>query len=208
MNTLTQSGHLDSSGYVRRSRRLADLSQRELAQAMGTQQSGIARIEAGRDVTLRLFARILAAAGLRIVIVDEHGDEVEPMAEDVLRDAAGRRQPSHLDVQTAANRPITRLLFRSVDPTPRQTWYYRRPDRDRLRARAGAMPFDQPTMSSIAAASRERDLARRERAREHALSRARAGVSTHHSPGPSAGHEGPAAPPVEARKPTTTRYRV
>jgi HTH-type transcriptional regulator/antitoxin HipB len=154
---------LDASGYVRRARRIADLSQRELAAHVGVTQSQISRIEAGRDVTVAAFARILARAGLRVAIVDGDGTEVEPMPDDVLRDRAGRRPPAHLDVHAVPERPIFRLLLRSVDATPRPSWYYRRPDRDRLRTASGIVPYDQPTLRSLSAAHREQNLARRTR---------------------------------------------
>lgn len=169
MNKSTRTARLDSSGYVRRARRTADLSQRELAAALGVHQSRISRVEAGRAVTLSMFEEILATAGLRIVIVDEAGAEVEPMPTDVLRDRAGRRQPSHLDVHALPERPIYRLLFRGVDTPGRPVWYHRRRDRDLLRAATGAEPPEQPTLSSLAA-----DRARRESER-----RARGAASAH-----------------------------
>jgi HTH-type transcriptional regulator/antitoxin HipB len=165
MNEDTIQSAIDSSGYVRRVRRIADLSQRELASAVGRSQSAVSRVESGRDVTLSLFARILAVAGLRISIVDADGVETAPVPPDVLRDAAGRRAPSHLDIHAAPERPMFRLLLRSVDATPHGFWYHRRRDRDRLRAQAGIVPYDQPTVSSLGTERRERDAARRARAR-------------------------------------------
>jgi HTH-type transcriptional regulator/antitoxin HipB len=168
MNADTNQNGVDVSGYVRRVRRIADLSQRELASSVGMSQSTISRAESGRDIALALFARILAAAGLRISIVDADGVETAPVPPDVLRDAAGRRAPSHLDVHAAPDRPIFRLLLRSVDPTPRGSWYHRRHDRDRLRREAGIVPYDQPTASSVATGRREREAARRARAKSAA----------------------------------------
>jgi HTH-type transcriptional regulator/antitoxin HipB len=163
VNEDTNRSGVDVSGYVRRVRRIADLSQRELASSVGVGQSTISRAESGRDIALALFARILAAAGLRISIVDADGVETAPVPPDVLRDAAGRRAPAHLDVYATPDRPIFRLLLRSVDPTPRGSWYHRRRDRDRLRTEAGIVPYDQPTVSSLAAGRREREAARRRR---------------------------------------------
>jgi HTH-type transcriptional regulator/antitoxin HipB len=95
----------DTSGYVRRARRLADLSQRELATQIGVDQSAISRVEGGRDLEVNTFLRILATANLRVAIVDASGEEVTAMPGDVVRDRAGRRKPAHLDVHA---RPETR----------------------------------------------------------------------------------------------------
>jgi transcriptional regulator with XRE-family HTH domain len=144
---------IDTSGYVRRARRLADLSQRDLASAVRIAQPRIARIESGGAISVEDFARILASAGLRITVVDREGTPVEPMPNDVLRDGGGRRQPAHLDVHARPELPTTRLLLRSVDPVPRASWYYRRSDRDRLRLRDGRGAADEQ-LTARAIASR------------------------------------------------------
>lgn len=142
---------VDASGYVRRARRLADLSQRGLAAKIGVDQSQIARIEVGRDVDLGLFERILAAAGLRITVVDENGNQVSAMPRDVLLDAAGRRQPAHLDVHTALDPPTMAMLLRYADGAPRFAWHSRRKERDRRRAKSGRTAFDeQLTLRALA----------------------------------------------------------
>lgn len=151
----SEAGHdfVDASGYVRRARRLADLSQRDLAAIVGIAQAGISRIESGHDLSVRDFERILSAAGLRLAILDDTRSEVAPMPSDVLRDRAGRRQPAHLDVHARPEFPTVRMLLRSVDPVPRPSWYHRRSERDQLRARTehGRVP-EQLTIRAVTAA--------------------------------------------------------
>lgn len=86
-------------GYLRRVRRLLDLSQRELAQELGVSQGTIAWLESGRrPVGLETLQAALALAGLRLAVLDGDGVEVFPMSDDVVRDRAGRRFGAHLDV--------------------------------------------------------------------------------------------------------------
>jgi transcriptional regulator with XRE-family HTH domain len=57
------------SSLLRETRRLAGLSQRELADRAGTSQSAIARLESGRgSVTVSTRERLLAAAGFDLVL--------------------------------------------------------------------------------------------------------------------------------------------
>lgn len=89
----------DAAGYVRRVRRLADLNQRELADRVGLSQPTISAIESGyRPISLEVWDRVLAVAGLRLAVVDRDGREVAPMSDDGVRDRAGRRFGAHLDV--------------------------------------------------------------------------------------------------------------
>ena len=88
------------SGALRRIRRIADLSQRDLATAAGLTPSAVAHAEAGtRDLPVRAFVRAAGVAGLRLVMLDAAGDEVAPMAAGAVRDRANRRFPAHLDVR-------------------------------------------------------------------------------------------------------------
>jgi transcriptional regulator with XRE-family HTH domain len=86
-------------GLLRRARRLADLSQHALARRTGVPQSTVARIESGKLApSLKVFQRLLAGAGLSLVVVDAEGHVVEPMREcDDARNGGDRRYPSHLD---------------------------------------------------------------------------------------------------------------
>ena len=97
-------------GLLRRARRMADLSQRQLAARAKVPQSTLARIESGqRAPSLKVFQRLLAAAGLSLVVVDSEGRVVRPMREsDDTRDGGDRRYPSHLDT--------------ILDPLPGEWW--------------------------------------------------------------------------------------
>jgi HTH-type transcriptional regulator/antitoxin HipB len=87
-------------GVLRRVRRIADLSQRELAAAVGISPSAVGSAESGaRDLPLSVVARIAGVAGFRLSLVDDDGREIAGMAENTVRDAAGRRFPAHLDTR-------------------------------------------------------------------------------------------------------------
>ena len=82
-------------GLVRRARRAADLSQRDLAARLGVWQSTVARWETGQSSpTLYLVEQMLALGGLRLTMIDPAGEPVAPMREDAPRDRAGRRFPA------------------------------------------------------------------------------------------------------------------
>ncbi|MCZ2803809.1 helix-turn-helix transcriptional regulator [Modestobacter sp. VKM Ac-2983] len=85
---------------LRRVRRLADMSQRELAEASGVSRDRLSRAEAGRgDLRVGEFAGIVSLARLRLVLLDAQGQEVAPMSAAAVRDRAGRRFPAHLDTR-------------------------------------------------------------------------------------------------------------
>jgi transcriptional regulator with XRE-family HTH domain len=93
-------GAFDLCGVLRRIRRNADLSQRELAAAAGLSASAVAHAEAGsRDLPVGGLVRAAALAGLRLVLLDETGHEVAGMAAGAVRDRGRRRYPAHLDVR-------------------------------------------------------------------------------------------------------------
>lgn len=153
--------------YIVRVRRLADLSQRGLADALGVSKSFVDRVESGSgNLGVTTFVRMLDLAHLRLAVVDRDGYEVEPVAEDVVRDNAGRRFPAHLDVDPPDLVPSLRRLMPRYDRPPARGWYRQRPERDRLRARVGD-PGDHPTVSELAL--REVELARERAARRRAV---------------------------------------
>lgn len=150
--------------YAVRIRRLADLSQRDLAHRVGISRSVIQRIESARgDVSVGAFVKMLAVVDLRLVVVDRDGHEVEPVSDELVRDNAGRRFPAHLDVDPPDVVPPLRRLMPRYDRPPARGWYRHRPERDRLRAVAGH-PGDHPTLTELAVRDDERARLRREEA--------------------------------------------
>ena len=90
----------DLCGVLRRIRRRADLSQRQLAAAAGLSVSAVAHAEAGtRDLPARALGRAAELAGLRLALLDAQGNEVEPMSADAARDMGNRHFPAHLDTR-------------------------------------------------------------------------------------------------------------
>jgi HTH-type transcriptional regulator/antitoxin HipB len=88
----------DLAGTVRRLRRVADLSQRELARALDVSKSSIGAAESGASgMDARVLARAAALAGLRLALLDADGREVAGMSADAVRDLGGRLFPAHLD---------------------------------------------------------------------------------------------------------------
>ena len=91
----------DLAGILRRIRRQADMSQREIALACGVATSVVSKAEArSRDLPVQLLTRLAAVAGLRLAVLDAvTGAEVQPMRQDAVRDAADRQFPAHLDTR-------------------------------------------------------------------------------------------------------------
>lgn len=141
----------DTGGHLARVRRLADLSQRELAEAAGVGQATIARWESGgTSITVAVLVRILRVAGLRLEVVDDQGDVVEPVPADAVRDNSGRRFPAHLDVVPPEHRPLNRGAGPRYDRPEPRGWYALRPTRDRGVAAGEGRPTDHPTRSDLA----------------------------------------------------------
>lgn len=91
-----EAGDQDVPGLIRRVRRLARWSQRELAHQLGVSQSAVAKWETGRtSPTARMLLRILELAKLGLTAVNGDGDRVKPMRPDAARDAGDRRYPAH-----------------------------------------------------------------------------------------------------------------
>jgi len=87
-----------ASGLVRRCRRSADLSQRDLADRLGVSQSRVARWETGRtSPTCDELAAVASVAGWEVALVDTDHARMTPMRDDAVRDRAGRRYPAHVD---------------------------------------------------------------------------------------------------------------
>jgi HTH-type transcriptional regulator/antitoxin HipB len=141
----------DAGGYVARARRVADLSQRELAEAVGVGQATIARWEAGGpSISVAMLERVLRVAGLRLEVVDESGRTVGPLDPAAVRDNAGRRFPAHLDVVPPEHMPPNRGAGRRYDRPEPQGWYALRPTRDQAVAHGDQRPADHPTVSELA----------------------------------------------------------
>lgn len=137
----------DLSGALRRIRRSADLSQRELARACGVSQSAVAQAESGRrDLAVGVLAGAAHRAGLRLALLDAHGCEVPGMSADAVRDSTGRRFPAHLDTHCSDDR-WWRYVDRYDRSTPDFTVDLDRAARDGLRQREGT-PEDHHLVGS------------------------------------------------------------
>ena len=147
------------AGYVARARRIADLSQRELAQRLGVGPATVGRWECGGTMAVVALTRVLALAGLRLQVVDEQGDVVPPFGSDAVRDNAGRRFPAHLDVVPPDRRPMNRGAGPRYDSAEPQGWYALRSTRDGAEATGTRRPVDHPTVAQLA----QRSAARRGR---------------------------------------------
>ena len=132
---------VDLAGALRRIRRLADLSQRQLATACAVSQSAIAHAEnRRRDLPVGVLNRAAALGGLRLALLDEAGREVTGMADGAVRDRVGRRFPAHLDPVHGDERP-GRWEDRYSRPRPWFTFDRDRETRD-LRRRSSGTPVD------------------------------------------------------------------
>jgi transcriptional regulator with XRE-family HTH domain len=134
----------DLPGLVRRIRRRADLSQRELAERIGLSKSAIAAAEsAQRGLDVRALARAAEQAGLRLALVDEQGQELAGMADDAVRDLGGRRFPAHLDTLFSDQR-ADRFEHRYDRPLPWFTFDRHREHRDHVRRGSGTPDDHHP----------------------------------------------------------------
>lgn len=126
----------DSVGrLVARARRVADLSQRELAARVGVSGTAISRLESGAGLpSLPLLAAILKTAGLRLRVTDENDEAVVPVPATIIRDNGGRRFPAHLDVAPPDEIPAWARRSPRYDRARPPGWYHHRAERDRLLA--------------------------------------------------------------------------
>ena len=171
----------DLSGALRRIRRRADLSQRQLAAACGLSQSAVAQAESGRrDLPVGALVRAAEQAGLRLALLDGAGQEVAGMSPDAVRDGYGRRFPAHLDTHFADER-AGRYEHRYDRGRP---WFTVDVDRgagDALRRRLGTPPDHHPMRPGDSPQERRarRQEAARQRRREEARRSRRAGAAPH-----------------------------
>lgn len=93
----------DVAGLLRRARRNACISQREMAEAIGVSQSTIARGERdGGSIRVPVLLAVLAVGGIDLIAVDAE-EEVSTMRTDELRDRGGRKLPAHLHARVATH---------------------------------------------------------------------------------------------------------
>jgi transcriptional regulator with XRE-family HTH domain len=141
---------------LRQVRRMADLSQRELASRLGVDRAVVARAETGeRDVKVTFLARAARLAGLRLALVDAAGDEVPGMADATVRDAAGRHFPAHLDTRHS-DEGWWHDEVRHSRPRPWYTFDRDRHVRDHQRERHGIPPDHQAPRPDDAPEVRDR----------------------------------------------------
>lgn len=140
MGAARSAADFDLCGLLRRIRRQADLSQRQLAVEPHVSKSTVAAAESGRvGMDARLLAVAAGLAGLRLALVNEEGAEVRGMDSAAVRDQGGRRFPAHLDPMLSEER-----WWRWADRTDRHqpTYTFDRRAGDDARRRATQRPED------------------------------------------------------------------
>jgi transcriptional regulator with XRE-family HTH domain len=173
----------DLPGTLRRIRRTADLSQRQLAETCGVSQSLVARAEAGKgDVLVGLLGRMAALAGLRVALLDGTGTELRPMDGNAVRDGANRRFPAHLDTRYG-DEDWWHGPERYSREQPWYTFDRARDVRDQWRTRLGIpddhqlpQPGDSPEERRARRQAEERQRRREERERRWAAGELRLSV--------------------------------
>jgi transcriptional regulator with XRE-family HTH domain len=163
----------DLCGALRRIRRTADLSQRELASAAGLSVSAVAHAEAGsRDLPVGALVRAAAAAGLRLALLDAEGREVPAMSGTSVRDSSLRRFPAHLDTRRSDENV---WLYEPRRDRPETSFTFSRDRRSRDVARGVRGTPEDHHPDRPGDSPREREAARRrEYWRERAAERERA----------------------------------
>ena len=131
-------------GVIRRIRRQAGVSQRRLAELAGVSKSTVARWETGQtSPSLDVATGLAGLAGLWLVLVSSHGDEVAPMRSTAVKDLARRHYPAHLDPRAGASRDQFRPGRRVSGVTfDRGFWHW-------VARRGGLFPGDHPTWEEI-----------------------------------------------------------
>lgn len=165
-------GDFDLCGLLRRIRRIADLSQRELAARARISMSAVAHAEAGtRDLPVSALVRAAGVAGLRLALMDAEGRRVADMASDAVRDMSGRRFPAHLDTRYSDDA----WWHGPSRYTRRQPWYTFDRDRfirDKYRTRDGT-PEDHQLPQPGDSPQERADARRRKYWQDHAAERER-----------------------------------
>ncbi|WP_432560057.1 helix-turn-helix domain-containing protein [Granulicoccus sp. GXG6511] len=136
----------DVPGYIRKVRRVRDLSQRELALRMSVSQATVARWETGEiEPSISTFRRLLALAEWDLEVMDDKNDLPASMSPHAVRDRQGRRCPAHLDVQMSHNHAPP-----SGGHPGRHWWVPGRGERDWHRRKAqGFVPHDHPHQAEV-----------------------------------------------------------
>lgn len=161
----------DVPGLVRRVRRVADLSQRELARATGLSSSRINRIENGQtEPPVSVLVTIAALARARLALICDDGTELEPMSAGAVTDQQRRRFPAHLDVRHG-DEDWWGIEHHPYRRQPRYTFGLDRSYRDGRRNR-GSTPSDHPEPQP-GDSLEERAAARRRAAEERRRERVR-----------------------------------
>jgi HTH-type transcriptional regulator/antitoxin HipB len=161
---------MDLVGLLRRIRRTADLSQRELALRIGVSKSAVAAAESGRSgLDVRAVARAAEVAGLRLALVDPAGRELPGMDPRSVRDTGGRRFPAHLDTRHS-DQDWWHDAHRYSRKRPWYTFDRDRARRDATRRRDGAAGDHQ--LPQVGDSPAQRSEARR-------LARSRAAAAEH-----------------------------
>jgi transcriptional regulator with XRE-family HTH domain len=158
----------DLGGHLRRIRRRADLSQRQLARAAGISAASLAGAEAGsRDLPVGALVRAAALAGLRLALLDDTGREVGPMSPEAVLDLGGRRFPAHLDTRpTAAGSWLHE--HRRDRPETAYTFGRDRSARDAGRRKAGTPEEHHPLLPGDTPAGRRAARTEEQRRRQQA----------------------------------------
>jgi transcriptional regulator with XRE-family HTH domain len=162
----------DLSSLLRRIRRTADMSQRELAEAAQMSAAAVAHAEAGsRDLPVAALVRAAEVAGLHLALLDADGREVRGMHPDAVRDRGGRHFPAHLDTVLSEERS-SRWEHQPNRPQPTYTFDRRRPWDDPAARTTGRpddhrlpQPGDSPAEQRAAAQAAARARRQEERAR-------------------------------------------
>ncbi|WP_195908216.1 helix-turn-helix domain-containing protein [Nostocoides sp. HKS02] len=153
-------GRFEVGALLAQARRVAGLSQRELAAAAGVAASTVGGVESGaKGVSVEVLAQLLEPTGLRLAVLDADDREVGPFPADAVRDNAGRRFPAHLDLLPPDQVPHERLRSPRYDRMPPVAWYHRRATSDRLgddESRIRGERPDHPTAAQLEFRRQER----------------------------------------------------